>query len=182
MPCIFCEIVAGRAPSTKIYEVRASCLVLPVCRWIQTCVPLCQLPIHAQDELTCAFLDINPIAHWHTLVIPKRHFERIEDADDESAAALGVALKRVGRVMNELTLGPDYNVLLANGRNAGQEARILWADGRMELIEASLTSIFIFPHFPKGGPRALPSHPTDGARRWAGVQVEGGTLASAAAD
>lgn len=100
MPCIFCEIVEGRAPSTMIYE----------------------------DELTYAFLDINPIAHWHTLVIPKRHCERIEDADDESAAALGVALKRVGRAMNELTLGPDYNVLLANGRQAGQEARV-WVGG-----------------------------------------------------
>ena len=45
----------------------------------------------------------------------------MEDADDESAAALGLALKRVGNVMNALALGPDYNVLLANGRNAGQE-------------------------------------------------------------
>lgn len=74
-----------------------------------------------KDELTLAFLDINPIAHWHTLVIPKRHAERMEDADDESAAALGLTLKRVGNVMNALALGPDYNVLLANGRNAGQE-------------------------------------------------------------
>ena len=77
--------------------------------------------IYTKDELTLAFLDINPIAHWHTLVIPKRHAERMEDADDESAAALGLALKRVGNVMNALAIGPDYNVLLANGRNAGQE-------------------------------------------------------------
>ena len=72
--------------------------------------PHTHTPFDPQDELTCCFLDINPIAHWHALVIPKRHFERMEDVDDESAAALGVALKRVGRVMNELTQGPDYNV------------------------------------------------------------------------
>lgn len=95
MPCIFCEIVAGRSPCHKVYE----------------------------NELVLAFLDINPINHFHTLVIPKRHFERIEDADDESAAALGVGLKRLGKVMNALAQGPDYNVLLANGANAGQEVR-----------------------------------------------------------
>lgn len=91
--CIFCSIVAGSSPCHLIYE----------------------------DELTYAFLDINPIAHWHTLVIPKRHYERLEDVDEESAAALGRALARVGKAMNELTQGPDYNVLLANGKNAGQE-------------------------------------------------------------
>lgn len=78
-------------------------------------------PPNPQDEHTLAFLDINPIAHWHTLVIPKRHVQRIEDADDQSAAALGLALKRVGRVMNDLTMGPDFNIFLANGREAGQE-------------------------------------------------------------
>lgn len=93
MACIFCEIVAGTAPSHKIYE----------------------------DEMTCAFLDINPLAHFHTLVIPKKHYSRLEEMDDETAGALGVSLKKLGKIMNALTEGPDYNVLLANGANAGQE-------------------------------------------------------------
>jgi histidine triad (HIT) family protein len=42
--CIFCEIIAGRSPSRKVYE----------------------------DNMVLAFLDINPLADFHTLVIPKR--------------------------------------------------------------------------------------------------------------
>lgn len=43
--CVFCRIVAGVAPATKVYE----------------------------DDTLCAFLDIRPIARGHTLVVPKRH-------------------------------------------------------------------------------------------------------------
>ena len=47
--CIFCKIVAGQIPSTKVYE----------------------------DDDVLAFLDIGPIVRGHTLVIPKAHYDRI---------------------------------------------------------------------------------------------------------
>ena len=49
--CIFCKIVAGELPAYKVYE----------------------------DQDTMAFLDINPTAFGHTLVIPKKHFRYVWD-------------------------------------------------------------------------------------------------------
>ena len=49
--CVFCDIVAGRLPSYKVYE----------------------------DHDILAFLDINPLAPGHTLVIPKKHYVDIFD-------------------------------------------------------------------------------------------------------
>ena len=54
--CLFCKIVKGDIPSYKIYE----------------------------DDYTVAFLDINPDALGHTLVIPKKHFNNYEDIDLET--------------------------------------------------------------------------------------------------
>ena len=53
--CIFCKIIAGEMPSYKVYE----------------------------DEQILAFLDINPVNHGHTLVVPKKHFVNIEEADEQ---------------------------------------------------------------------------------------------------
>lgn len=49
--CIFCKIINGEIPSWKVYE----------------------------DETTYAFLDVQPIARYHTLVVPKAHYENIYD-------------------------------------------------------------------------------------------------------
>lgn len=66
-----------------------------------------------------AFLDINPLSHFHTLLIPKRHYERMEQVDEETAKALGHSLQKISKVMNAES--GDFNILLANGRDAGQE-------------------------------------------------------------
>lgn len=89
--CIFCKIVDGSAPCHKLWE----------------------------DDLTMAFLDINPLSPFHTLLIPKRHYERIEQVDEETAKALGQSLQKISKVMNAES--GDFNILLANGRDAGQE-------------------------------------------------------------
>jgi len=91
--CIFCQIIAGDAPAHKVYE----------------------------DDLCLAFLDIHPLADFHTLLIPKHHVARMEDCKDASAAALGVAVKRVSKIIHNLTGNKDFNILLANGQQAGQE-------------------------------------------------------------
>jgi len=67
MPSIFSRIVAGEIPSYKV----------------------------AEDDKHLAFLDINPIARGHTLVIPKEEVDYIFDLDDDLLASLLVFAKRV---------------------------------------------------------------------------------------
>lgn len=55
MDCIFCKIIAGEIPAKKIYE----------------------------DDKILAFLDINPVAYGHTLIIPKEHYQMMPDVPDE---------------------------------------------------------------------------------------------------
>ncbi len=90
--CIFCKIVAGKIPSTKLYE----------------------------DELVLAFLDIAPINPGHLLVIPKEHHcsastvpENVAGRMFHVAGRLGIALKRA------LDVG-GFNFHLADGTCAGQ--------------------------------------------------------------
>lgn len=90
--CIFCRIVAGDIPSTKLYE----------------------------DDATLAFMDINPVNPGHCLVIPKAHADDIfEIGDDDIAAAARTARRIAGAVHRALTPG-GINLLQANGVGAGQ--------------------------------------------------------------
>ncbi|MCF7798791.1 HIT family protein [Candidatus Woesearchaeota archaeon] len=57
--CIFCKIVTGDIPATKVYE----------------------------DEHFIAFLDINPVAKGHTLLIPKKHYPEVFDFPKEVSEA-----------------------------------------------------------------------------------------------
>jgi histidine triad (HIT) family protein len=88
--CIFCEIVAGKAPAYRVYE----------------------------DDATMAFLDLFPFTRGHLLVIPKRHGARLSDFSPEEHAAVVRTLERMCRRAERLT--PDYNVALNAGANAGQ--------------------------------------------------------------
>jgi histidine triad (HIT) family protein len=89
-PCIFCDIVAARAPAFRVYE----------------------------DETTLAFLDLFPFTRGHLLVIPKRHGARLTDFSAPEHAAVLRTLERMCRRSERLT--PDYNVALNAGANAGQ--------------------------------------------------------------
>ncbi|MGC2288818.1 MAG: HIT family protein [Thermoplasmata archaeon] len=89
-PCIFCEIVAGRAPIQKVYE----------------------------DKDTLAFLDLFPITRGHTLVIPKRHADRLTDLRVEEYEDLFRTLVTVCRKIERLS--QDYNVAVNQGKLAGQ--------------------------------------------------------------
>lgn len=73
MASIFSRIVAGEIPSYKI----------------------------AEDERYYAFLDINPVAIGHTLVIPKHEVDYIFDLDDDELAGLMVFAKRVAAAIKE---------------------------------------------------------------------------------
>jgi histidine triad (HIT) family protein len=90
--CIFSRIVAGKIPAQKVYE----------------------------DDIVLAFLDINPISDGHTLVIPKKKYERLDDCPAEM---LGQVCSRLGRIVKAVvaaTGAEGYNVLCNNGRAAGQ--------------------------------------------------------------
>ncbi len=90
-PCIFCKIIKGELPSTKIYE----------------------------DGEVFAFLDIKPVNPGHTLVIPKKHFENIHDMPDAMFAKVAVAAKKIADAI--LKLGATgVNVGMNNGSAAGQ--------------------------------------------------------------
>ncbi len=81
-----------------------------------------EIPCHRlyEDDHVLAFLDVGPLAHGHTLVIPKERKARLHELSDESAAALGRVLPRLARAVMETTGASDYNVLQNNGSAAGQ--------------------------------------------------------------
>ncbi len=76
---IFSKIIDGEIPSHKIYE----------------------------DDKVYAFLDINPITHGHTLVIPKKPVEFVWDLADEDYAALMLTARKIARHLRE-TLQVSY--------------------------------------------------------------------------
>ncbi len=92
MDCIFCKIVAGEIPSFKVYE----------------------------DENTLAFMDINPLSEGHVLLVPKKHFVNLFDADDDALAHVMAAAHKLARAMRS-ALGIDsLNLVQANGKWAVQ--------------------------------------------------------------
>lgn len=89
---IFTKILAGEIPCHRVYE----------------------------DEHVLAFLDINPIARGHTLVIPKEPAETLDRLSDDAAAAIGRALPRISRAVIAATGTRAFNVLQNNGPSAHQ--------------------------------------------------------------
>ena len=83
--CLFCKIVKGDIPSYKIYE----------------------------DDYTVAFLDINPDALGHTLVIPKKHFNNYKDIDLETIKHINQTGKIVFNKI-KTKLNPDGIKLVQN--------------------------------------------------------------------
>ena len=90
--CIFCKMVAGQIPVTKIYE----------------------------DKVVLAFLDIGPLSDGHTLVIPKQHFERLHDCPAQLLGQVSSCLGKIARAVAAAMDSDGYNVLCNNGRAAGQ--------------------------------------------------------------
>ncbi len=90
--CIFCEIVAGRIPSVKIYE----------------------------DEMILAFLDVGPLSDGHTLVVPKEHYEKLHECPSGVLSSIGSKLNRIAKAVNDGMGCEGYNVLCNNGRASGQ--------------------------------------------------------------
>jgi len=80
------------------------------------------IPCHRvyEDDHVLAFLDINPIARGHTLVIPKEPAETLDKLSDDAAAAIGRAMPRIARAVLAATGTTQFNVLQNNGPAAHQ--------------------------------------------------------------
>lgn len=90
--CVFCKIVAGEVPSFTLFE----------------------------DEVTLAFMDINPANEGHALVIPKEHASDLYAVSDEALARTVVTAKKVAGALAR-TLHPDgLNLVQCNGPAAAQ--------------------------------------------------------------
>ncbi|MBX0349505.1 MULTISPECIES: HIT family protein [Haloarcula] len=91
--CIFCQIVAGDIPSRTVYE----------------------------DDTVLAFLDANPLARGHTLVIPKAHHETMADLPEDVGGDVFAALHELTPAVEAAVDAPASTVAFNNGEEAGQE-------------------------------------------------------------
>jgi len=91
--CIFCKIINQEITCDRVYE----------------------------DEKTLAFLDIRPVNPGHTLVIPKRHYQNLEEISPEDLKDLILTVKKVGAILKEKLGAPGYNVCENNDPVAGQD-------------------------------------------------------------
>lgn len=74
-----------------------------------------------EDETTVAFLDANPLAPGHTLVIPRDEYERLNDVPDDVAADLYDTVHRMVPAVEESVDADATTVAFNNGEAAGQE-------------------------------------------------------------
>jgi histidine triad (HIT) family protein len=91
--CIFCSIVDGEIPSDTVYE----------------------------DDAVLAFLDANPLARGHTLVIPKAHHERLNDLPATLATDVFDAVHDLTDRIERAVDAEATTVAVNNGELAGQE-------------------------------------------------------------
>lgn len=91
--CIFCKIVAGEIPSSKVYE----------------------------DDEVLAFHDIRPVAPVHFMLIPKAHVATLANCDERHQALLGRILLLAPRLAREQGLTNGFRTLINTGPGGGQE-------------------------------------------------------------
>ena len=95
--CLFCKIVAGDIPSTKVYE----------------------------DEKILAFRDIAPQAPCHVLVIPKRHIADVNGITAENSAIVAHIFQVIPQIAKAEGLENGYRVVSNCGSDAGQTVQHL---------------------------------------------------------
>lgn len=92
MDCIFCKIVSGEIPSTKVYE----------------------------DDTVVAFNDLSPQAPVHVLIIPKEHIASCDEVTDENCAVVGHIFAVAAKIAKEKGLTNGYRVVNNCGEEGGQ--------------------------------------------------------------
>ena len=95
--CLFCKIIAGNIPSTKVYE----------------------------DETVYAFRDINPQAPTHVLVVPKNHIEDCNGITAENSTVIAHIFEVIPQIAQAEGLENGYRVVSNCGADAGQTVQHL---------------------------------------------------------
>jgi len=91
--CIFCKIVQGHIPSTKVYE----------------------------DDTVTAFLDINPAAPIHILIIPKVHIDSVNDLEPDHENIVGHLFTVGKKLAQENGISESgYRLIINTGPDGGQ--------------------------------------------------------------
>ena len=92
--CLFCRIIRGEIPSSKVYE----------------------------DEDVLAFKDINPAAPIHVLVIPKKHIPSLAEMEDGDEKIISKIYKIINEIAEKHGFKQNgYRVIVNCGKDGGQE-------------------------------------------------------------
>jgi histidine triad (HIT) family protein len=91
--CPFCDLVRGAAEVSICYE----------------------------DAVAIAFMDIQPVNAGHVLVVPRAHYERIDDLPREIGLHLYRVATQIIPVIQRVTGAPDMNIVVNSGAAAGQD-------------------------------------------------------------
>lgn len=94
--CLFCEIIEGNIPSTKVYE----------------------------DDMILAFKDINPVAPVHIIVVPKMHMESANDVSVENSKYVAHIFEKMPEIAESQGIS-SYRIINNCGEDAGQTVKHL---------------------------------------------------------
>ncbi|HEC33056.1 MAG TPA: HIT family protein [Candidatus Kaiserbacteria bacterium] len=123
MKDLFIKIINGELPSEKIYE----------------------------DDMTYAFLDINPTNKGHTLVVPKNHSENIYDIKEEDWTAVMKTVRLLSPKIKKALNADGINIIMNNEKSAGQ----------------------LVPH---SHVHIIPRYEADGFKHWKGTPYQEGEM------
>ena len=90
--CLFCKIIKGDIPSTKVYE----------------------------DEFVYAFLDIDPQAPFHAIIVPKIHIKSANEINGENSMYIAKIFEAVAKIAKAENLQNGYRVVNNCGHDGGQ--------------------------------------------------------------
>ncbi len=92
MDCLFCKIIAGEVPSTKVYE----------------------------DDMVYAFKDISPVAPVHYLIIPKEHISGASEINEANSKYVAHIFEVAARIAKSEGFENGFRIVTNCGEDAGQ--------------------------------------------------------------
>ena len=97
MDCLFCAIIKGEIPSSKVYE----------------------------DDNCYCFLDINPQAPTHALVVPKEHIASADEINEDNSIAVAKIFEAIPKIAKTLGLQGGYRIVSNIGDDGCQSVKHL---------------------------------------------------------
>ena len=97
MDCLFCKIINGEIPSSKVYE----------------------------DDTVFAFRDIEPQAPTHILIIPKQHIKSAAEIDESNSAVISYIFEVAAKIAKQEGLDDGFRIVNNCGDIAGQTVKHL---------------------------------------------------------